>query len=181
MSARLRIVSPWALASSMLLAGCAGPAPRPDDSAGSRSPPASAEQPAPSEAGDVVIAALNFLDRPYRAGGESVDTGFDCSGFTRHVFGETLGIELPRTAREQAQTPLLRPVARDSLQAGDLVFFNTQRRAHSHVGIYVGRGRFIHAPRTGAQIRTESMAAAYWARRYDGARRARALSVATSP
>jgi len=179
MSIRPRTVGLEALAISILLAACATPTPRPTDGTAVHSPPAGAE--ASAAAGDVVIAALNFLDRPYQAGGESAETGFDCSGFTRHVFGQALGIELPRSALEQARTPLLQPVARNALQAGDLVFFNTLRRPHSHVGIYVGGGRFIHAPRTGAQIRTESMAATYWARRFDGARRASALSVATSP
>lgn len=168
-----------AVATSILLAACAAPVPRRSEAIGF--PEESTEQPASPAAGDVVIAALNFLDRPYRAGGEGAETGFDCSGFTRRVFGQTLGIELPRSAAEQAQTPLLQPVSRDALQAGDLVFFNTQRRAHSHVGIYVGRGRFIHAPRTGARVRTESMAATYWWRRYDGARRALALSEAVQP
>ena len=83
-----------------------------------------------------------------------------------------LGIELPRSVQEQAQASVLRPVARDALQPGDLVFFNTQQRTFSHVGIYLGDGRFIHAPRTGAQIRAESLAASYWSRRYTGARRA---------
>jgi len=131
------------------------------------------EAAAPSAAGDLVIAAMTLLDRPYQAGGVSAETGFDCSGFTRHVFGQALGIELPRSVQEQAQAPMLRPVAgREALQAGDLVFFNTQQRTYSHVGIYLGDGRFIHAPRTGAQIRTENIAAAYWSRRYTGARRA---------
>lgn len=141
-------------------------------------PPASStsETRAPAAVGDLVIAAMTFLDRPYQAGGVSAETGFDCSGFTRHVFGQALGIELPRSVQEQAQAPTLRSVAsRDALQAGDLVFFNTQQRTFSHVGIYLGDGRFIHAPRTGAQIRTESITAAYWSRRYTGARRAAAI------
>ena len=123
---------------------------------------------------------MTFLDRPYQAGGDSAETGFDCSGFTRYVFVQTLGIELPRNTQEQAQAPMLRPVSsRDALLAGDLVFFNTQHRSFSHVGIYLGDGRFIHAPRTGAQIRTESMASSYWSRRYSGARRA--IAIDTNP
>ena len=167
---RMRANAFATLLGALLLAGCATP--RPDRSSEGAAAPAVADAVGPSSAGGVVIAALNFLDRPYQSGGQSVETGFDCSGFTRHVFGQSLGIELPRTAQEQAQAAQLRPVARGALQAGDLVFFNTQRRSYSHVGIYVGDGRFIHAPRTGAQIRTESMVAAYWSRRYDGARRA---------
>jgi cell wall-associated NlpC family hydrolase len=82
-----------------------------------------------------------------------------------------MGLALPRRADEQARAPQLREVHRNELQPGDLVFFNTLQRTFSHVGIYVGDGRFIHAPRTGSAVRIESMAAAYWARRYTGARR----------
>jgi cell wall-associated NlpC family hydrolase len=128
--------------------------------------------PSRDAAAGVVIAAMNFLDRPYRRGGDSVEAGFDCSGFTRHLFGQTLGIELPRRVDEQAHHRALSPVRRDGLRAGDLVFFNTLKRTFSHVGIYLGDGRFIHAPRSGAQIRVESLSTAYWSRRYTGARRA---------
>jgi len=163
-----------------MVAACAGPAPPGTDdvTAAAAAAPADVSN---AEGSQVVITAMNFLDRPYQAGGQSLETGFDCSGFTRYVFGKALGIDLPRSAQAQAQVPSLRPVARDALRAGDLVFFNTQRRAHSHVGIYLGDGRFIHAPRTGAQIRTESMATAYWARRYDGARRPVAFVAAANP
>jgi cell wall-associated NlpC family hydrolase len=126
-------------------------------------------------ASQLVIAAMNFLDRPYRAGGQGVDTGFDCSGFTRHLFEQTLGVQLPRRADDQARAKELARVPRGALQAGDLVFFNTLRRTFSHVGIYLGDGRFIHAPRTGGQIRIEDMGSEYWSRRYTGARRAVAL------
>ena len=140
---------------------------------GARGDATSARAPLSREAGaDVVIAAMNFLDRPYRRGGDSVEAGFDCSGFTRHLFGQTLGIELPRRADEQAHDRALSAVRRDALRAGDLVFFNTLRRTFSHVGIYLGDGRFIHAPRSGAQIRVESLSNAYWSRRFTGARRA---------
>ena len=168
----------------LLLGACAARGPTPG-TAELRSPAVQPLSPAanttaPAAAGDLVMAAMTFLDRPYQAGGQSAETGFDCSGFTRHVFGQALGIELPRSAQEQAQAPMLRPVAsRDALQAGDLVFFNTQHRSFSHVGIYLGDGRFIHAPRSGAQIRTERIAAAYWSSRYSGARRA--VAVAANP
>jgi cell wall-associated NlpC family hydrolase len=123
-------------------------------------------------AAELVIAAMNFLDRPYRAGGHSVETGFDCSGFTRHLFSQTLGIDLPRRVDDQAHDRALSQVSRDALRAGDLVFFNTLRRTFSHVGLYIGDGRFIHAPRSGARVRLESLTSAYWARRFTGARRA---------
>jgi cell wall-associated NlpC family hydrolase len=138
-----------------------------------RADAAPAHAPLARDAGaEVVIAAMNFLDHPYRRGGDSVQAGFDCSGFTRHLFGQALGIELPRRADEQAHDRALGPVRRDALRAGDLVFFNTLRRTFSHVGIYLGDGRFIHAPRSGAQIRVESLSSAYWSRRFTGARRA---------
>jgi cell wall-associated NlpC family hydrolase len=122
-------------------------------------------------ASDLVISAMNFLGVPYRRGGQSED-GFDCSGFTRHVFEKSLGLVLPRRADQQAKDGALAEVKRDELKPGDLVFFNTMKRAFSHVGIYVGDGKFIHAPRSGAQVRIEDMRAAYWTQRYNGARRA---------
>lgn len=117
------------------------------------------------------MAALHFLDLPYRAGGQQAESGFDCSGFTRHVFEQSLGLQLPRQADEQARAPGLHAVGREQLRAGDLVFFNTLGPAYSHVGIYIGDARFIHAPRAGTRIRVESLAAGYWARRFTGARR----------
>lgn len=128
----------------------------------------------------VVVAAMNFLELPYRRGGSSADLGFDCSGFTQHVYALTLGLALPRRADQQATGAGLLTVNRDELQPGDLVFFNTLRRSHSHVGIYVGGGRFIHAPRTGAEIRIESLQVAYWSSRFDGARRAPATVAAAA-
>ena len=122
-------------------------------------------------AADAVIAAMAFLDLPYARGGSSAESGFDCSGFTRHVFKNTLGLLLPRSAEQQAQMGSLVPVAANELKPGDLVFFNTLRKAFSHVGIYVGEGRFVHSPRQGAAVRLDSMQQAYWAQRFDGARR----------
>lgn len=131
---------------------------------------------AATAAGDLVIAALNFLDVPYQRGGNTAAEGFDCSGFTRHVVASVLGVTLPRRSAEQAQQAGLPKVARQALQPGDLVFFNTLKRAYSHVGIYIGDGRFIHAPRSGQQVRVERMDSSYWSRRFDGARRVAAAS-----
>ncbi len=122
-------------------------------------------------ASDLVLSAFDFLGVPYRRGGNTAETGFDCSGFTRHVFEQTLGLVLPRRADEQAKADGLEMVGREELKPGDLVFFNTLRRTFSHVGIYVGDGKFIHAPRTGQVVRVEDMREAYWARRFTGARR----------
>ena len=128
------------------------------------------------QASDMVITALNFLGVPYRRGGNTADSGFDCSGFTRQVFETSLGLVLPRRADEQAKAQGLVAVKRDELQPGDLVFFNTLRRTFSHVGIYVGEGKFIHAPKPGGEVRVESMNFAYWAKRFTGGRRADAAA-----
>lgn len=123
-------------------------------------------------ASEMVLTAMNFLGVAYKRGGNSEETGFDCSGFTRHIFEKTIGLVLPRRADEQAQSTSLITIAREELKPGDLVFFNTLKRTFSHVGIYVGEGKFIHAPRTGAQVRVEDMRVAYWNQRFTGARRA---------
>lgn len=123
-------------------------------------------------ASELVMQAMNFLGVPYRRGGNTAEQGFDCSGFTRHVFENSIGLILPRRADQQAQSAGLLSVNREELKPGDLVFFNTMRKAFSHVGIYVGEGKFIHAPRTGGEVRVEDMRQAYWSRRFNGARRA---------
>ena len=119
---------------------------------------------------ELVFNAMGFLGVPYRRGGNSADTGgFDCSGFVRAMYEQTVGLVLPRKANEQAAAT--QAIDRKDLQPGDLVFFNTMRQAFSHVGIYVGEGKFIHSPKPGAQVRVEDMGVAYWSRRFDGARR----------
>jgi cell wall-associated NlpC family hydrolase len=144
--------------------------------------PAATPAPAPAEpdlirrvhdrASDMVVAAMNFIGVRYRRGGDSAETGFDCSGFTRHVFASSLGLALPRRADEQAAMPGLVKVEKSDLKPGDLVFFNTMRRTFSHVGIYIGDNRFVHAPRQGKDVRTDDMSFAYWSKRFTGARRA---------
>ena len=121
------------------------------------------------QASDLVVNAMGFLGVPYRRGGNTVESGLDCSGFTRLVFLDSNGIDLPRTAAEQAQ--LGTKVSADELKPGDLVFFNTMKRAFSHVGVYMGDGKFIHAPRPGKSIRVDDMRSAYWEKRFNGARR----------
>jgi len=138
-------------------------------------------QPGPHEpASGLVVAAMNYLGVRYTRGGNGFDQGFDCSGFTRHLYAHTLGLQLPRRSDEQAHAPGLAAVQRAELQPGDLVFFNTLRRSFSHVGIYIGDGRFIHAPRSGAEVRLEDMRSSYWAQRYEGARRAAVLTATTT-
>jgi cell wall-associated NlpC family hydrolase len=165
----------------------------PDDAAVVRSAPERTATPSPAEtvvqaataaaqpaglmsqvrdqASDMVLTAMNFLGVPYRRGGGSESTGFDCSGFTRHIFEMSLGLVLPRRADEQAKAKGLISIGRDELKPGDLVFFNTLRRTFSHVGIYVGDNKFIHSPSAGGKVRVEDMRLPYWTNRYTGARR----------
>ncbi|MFM9968624.1 MAG: C40 family peptidase [Burkholderiales bacterium] len=117
----------------------------------------------------LLSGALDLVGIRYRRGGVSVETGFDCSGFVAHVFREHLGLDLPRTTYEIAR--LGSKIAAPDLRPGDLVFFNTMRNAFSHVGIYLGDGRFVHSPRPGRAVRVENMREPYWSRRYNGARR----------
>jgi len=122
---------------------------------------------------DLVVTAIGFLGVPYRRGGNTAETGFDCSGFVRAMYTQTVGHLLPRRAEEQAAAT--QKIDRSDLKPGDLVFFNTMRRAFSHVGIYVGEGKFIHSPKPGAQVRVEDMSGSYWQRRFSGARRVAAV------
>jgi cell wall-associated NlpC family hydrolase len=130
---------------------------------------------------EMVVSAMNFLGVRYRRGGNNAEQGFDCSGFTRYVFEHSVGLVLPRRADQQAKIAGLADVKKDELKPGDLVFFNTMRRAFSHVGIYVGEGKFIHAPRTGGAVRIEDMRTAYWVKRFNGARRADLPQVEAPP
>jgi cell wall-associated NlpC family hydrolase len=131
-------------------------------------------------ASDLVLSAMNFLGVSYKAGGNNAEQGFDCSGFTRYVFENSLGLVLPRRSEQQASHAALQNVKAEELRPGDLVFFNTMKRAFSHVGIYVGEGRFIHSPRVGGEVRIEDMRMAYWSRRFDGARRAQSKDAAAT-
>ena len=118
---------------------------------------------------EALLQALLALGLDYRYGGNSPETGFDCSGLVAHVFREAYGIRLPQNARAQSEYGVRVSLA--ELRAGDLVFYNTLNRPFSHVGIYLGDGRFVHAPKTGAQVRVEPLQGSYWMRRFDGARR----------
>lgn len=118
---------------------------------------------------DLVLKGLELVGINYRRGGTNPDSGLDCSGFVQVVFRDAVGLLLPRTAKEQSEVG--NEVDKKELKPGDLVFFNTMRRAFSHVGIYLGDNRFLHSPRTGAEVRVEDMSQSYWVKRYNGARR----------
>lgn len=124
---------------------------------------------ASATAQDAIDQAMDLLGIPYRLGGTSPETGFDCSGFVGHVFREGLGLVLPRSSREMSKSG--ETISKDQLRPGDLVFFNTMRSTFSHVGIYLGENQFVHAPRSGGRVRVEDLRDGYWKTRFNGARR----------
>ena len=153
----------YSLAFLALISGCGsfGPVPPPEP-----------VQPAPvprAERSEALLQALLALGVDYKYGGKSPVTGFDCSGLVAHVYREAWGIQLPPNTKGQSQVG--KPIGLAELQAGDLVFYDTLKRPYSHVGIYMGDGKFVHAPKSGAQVRVESLKSAYWVQRYNGARR----------
>ncbi len=118
---------------------------------------------------DLIPYAKSLIGTPYRYGGDSPRTGFDCSGFVGHVFRHTRGIALPRTA--QGISRVGTRVKGTELRPGDLVFYSTQGTPYSHVGIFVGNGQFIHSPSTGKHVEIVDMGMRYWQEHYNGARR----------
>jgi cell wall-associated NlpC family hydrolase len=122
-----------------------------------------------SGAQDVAIYALGLIGVDYKFGGNTPASGLDCSGLVRYVFQEVTGVTLPRTAKEMSG--LGAKVSPDDLKPGDLVFFNTRRFQFSHVGIYLGDNRFIHAPNTGSEVEIARLSESYWQKHFNGARR----------
>jgi cell wall-associated NlpC family hydrolase len=118
---------------------------------------------------EVLASAISLEGTKYKYGGASPNTGFDCSGFVNYVYNKAANLQLPRTTKGISRYG--ESVSKDDLAPGDLVFFNTARRAFSHVGIYIGDGNFIHAPSRGGAVRIESMQTSYWKARFDGAKR----------
>jgi cell wall-associated NlpC family hydrolase len=149
-----------------LLSGC-GSTPKQQPSSWTTSSNTQANQ----EMNDLVFYALSLADTPYIYGGNTPEEGFDCSGFVGYVFQHSLKLKLPRTSAEISKKGTF--LLLTQLRPGDLVFYNTQKRAYSHVGIFVGEGKFVHAPKTGSHIRVERMETPYWKSRYNGSRRIR--------
>ncbi len=135
------------------------------------SPPVRQQDASDDQMNELVMYTVSLADTPYRYGGNSTSSGFDCSGFVGHVYRHSLGISLPRTSREISHVGT--PISRSELRPGDLVFYNTLHNPFSHVGIYIGDGKFVHSPKSGDSVRTEQMQLGYWQTRYNGARRIR--------
>lgn len=164
-------LSAMAIAAALLVSGCGGKQVR------QTSTPAPVQQrhwpvvtPAnPVAANSVTIRAIGLVGTPYRYGGNTPDGGFDCSGLVNYVYRDMLDIRLPRTTRDLFawQGPRIAP---EKLAAGDLVFFGN-RGGVTHVGIYVGEGRFVHAPSSGGTVRLDHLDGHYWRDHYTGARR----------
>jgi cell wall-associated NlpC family hydrolase len=140
---------------SLLLAGCAAP-------------PATSTRQTGGRGEDIVLFALGLIETGYRFGGRDPNAGFDCSGMVSYVYDRAAGVRLTGSAAEMARSG--RPVATDQLRPGDLVFFNTGTQRYSHVGIYIGDGRFVHAPSSQGRVRTDSLTQGWFAARFEAAR-----------
>ncbi len=160
------IFLPLAMAGLLLMAGCAGPGTGQRPSGPTVPPPTIALD--PNHRSDVVLTALGLLQTHYRYGGSAPATGFDCSGLVAYVFRNAADQPLPHNTA--AIAGMSRPIAKNRLEAGDFVFFNTLNRPFSHMGIYIGDGRFVNAPSTGGQVRIDSLHNPYFAKRFESAR-----------
>lgn len=118
---------------------------------------------------EISIQAMSLVGVPYRWGGNTPTSGFDCSGLVRYVIGRAADVNLPRTTADMSSRGV--SIDPDQIAPGDLIFFNTTGRPHSHVGIYVGKLRFVNAPSTGGTVRLDYLTNPYWAKRFDGIRR----------
>ena len=122
-----------------------------------------------SKTESLINEAMQLIGVRYRWNGDLPQSGLDASGFVRFVFRDKLGFLLPPKSSQMIKVG--KPITREELQPGDLVFFNTMRLTFSHVGIYVGDNKFIHSPAKGSTVRVDDLASSYWDKRFDGARR----------
>lgn len=154
-----------------LLSACAGHTPPPAPAPVYRPFVSAPQEPLSPQADDVLMRAIGLVGTPYRWGGNTPDSGFDCSGLIAYVYRDAAGISLPRSTREMIS--MRAPdVSKDALQSGDLIFFATEGGGHvSHAGIYVGEGRFVHAPSTGGTVKLDYLNKPYWQRAYLNAKR----------
>ena len=154
-----------ALGVAFVLAACGSPAPRPP---GEWETIAQSRRSASPAGADVALYALTLIDTGYRFGGKNPQAGLDCSGMVAYIYDKAAGIEVRGSAADIARRG--RAINRDDLRPGDLVFFNTLGRSYSHVGVYIGNDRFVHAPSSGGRVRIDALGQRYYAQRFEAAR-----------
>jgi cell wall-associated NlpC family hydrolase len=154
-----------AILAALLLAACGTPASRPGAASGTitQAPLAISEK-----GNEVALYALGLIDTGYRFGGKNPEAGLDCSGMVSYIYNQAAGIKVQGSAADIARRG--RPIERHLLRPGDLVFFNTRNRPFSHVGIYLGDDRFVHAPSTNGRVRIDALGDRYYAQRFEAAR-----------
>ncbi len=152
----------------LLLAACSSPPPRKSAAVRPDRTIALSGIKADGAGREILMYTLGMLDLNYRFGGNNPEAGLDCSGMVSYIYRNAVGISLPHNAAQIAT--LARPVSTSGMQVGDLVFFNTLGRSFSHMGIYIGDGKFVHAPRTNSSIRVDRLDNSYFAARFEGAR-----------
>ncbi|MGE5471759.1 MAG: C40 family peptidase [Bacteroidota bacterium] len=150
---------------ALALAACGSPAPRPSASSETI---AQEQLPVSEKGNEVAMYALGLIDTGYRFGGKNPEAGLDCSGMVSYIYGQALGIRLQGSASDIARSA--RAIERSLLRPGDLVFFNTRHQSFSHVGIYIGDARFVHAPSTNGRVRIDRLSDRYYAQRFEAAR-----------
>lgn len=153
-----------AVAAALALAACGTPASRPDTSAGTITQPRAVSE----KGNEVAIYALGLIDTGYRFGGKNPEAGLDCSGMVSYIYDRAVGLKVQGSAADIARRG--RSIERTALRPGDLVFFNTRNRSFSHVGIYLGDDRFVHAPSTNGRVRIDALGDRYYAQRFEAAR-----------
>lgn len=151
--------------SALLLAACSGPVPRSSDSAETIT---QASRLVSEKGNEVVFYAMGLIDTGYRFGGKNPEAGLDCSGMISYIYGRAAGLKVQGSAADIARNG--RAINRAELRPGDLVFFNTLNRSFSHVGIFIGDARFIHAPSTNGKVRIDRLSDSYYASRFEAAR-----------
>jgi cell wall-associated NlpC family hydrolase len=162
-----RLIRWMLITAAVFLTACSAPRPKPGPLPRFTAPSPHHSDITPN---DILFRAIALVGTPYHYGGNTPESGFDCSGFVDYVFRDVAGIVLPRTVDDidAINTP---DVRRDELNSGDLIFFHTNGRKVSHIGIYVGEGRFVHAPNEGGTVRLDRLDNVYWDAHYSGAKR----------
>lgn len=153
-----------AVLTALVLAACGTPASRPDASAGTITQPRAVSE----KGNEIALYALGLIDTAYRFGGKNPEAGLDCSGMVSYIYDRAVGLKVQGSAADIARRG--RPIDRVALRPGDLVFFNTRNRPYSHVGIYLGDDRFVHAPSTNGRVRIDALGNSYYAQRFEAAR-----------